>query len=43
MSSMFLLLYTNVVGVEAAAIGTMFLLIRFDGRRLVVGRAVDAA
>jgi glucuronide carrier protein len=45
MSSMFLLLYyTNVVGIGAAAIGTMFLLIRFwDALAdLAVGRAVDA-
>jgi glucuronide carrier protein len=45
MSSLFLLLYfTNVVGVGAAAIGTMFLLIRFwDALAdLAVGRAVDA-
>ena len=45
MSSMFLLLYyTNVVGLEAAAIGTMFLLIRFWDAvaDLVAGRAVDA-
>jgi glucuronide carrier protein len=45
MSSSFLLLYyTNVVGLEAAAIGTMFLLIRFwDALAdLVAGRLVDA-
>src|SRR5687768_11589213 len=45
MSSMFLLLYyTNVVGLEAAAVGTMFLLIRFWDAiaDLVAGRAVDA-
>jgi glucuronide carrier protein len=45
MSSMFLLLYyTNVVGLDAAAIGTMFLLIRFWDAiaDLVAGRAVDA-
>ena len=45
MSSMFMLLYyTNVVGVEAAAIGTMFLLIRFWDAiaDLVAGRLVDA-
>jgi glucuronide carrier protein len=45
MSTMFMLLYyTNVVGVEAAAIGTMFLLIRFWDAiaDLVVGRLVDA-
>jgi glucuronide carrier protein len=45
MSSMFLLLYyTNVLGLGAAAIGTMFLLIRFwDALAdLVAGRAVDA-
>jgi glucuronide carrier protein len=45
MSTMFLLLYyTNVVGVEAAAIGTMFLLIRFWDAiaDLVAGRLVDA-
>lgn len=44
MSSSFLLLYyTNVVGLEAAAIGTMFLLIRFwDALAdLVAGRLVD--
>jgi len=45
MSSSFLLLYyTNVVGLEAAAIGTMFLLIRFYDAiaDLVAGRLVDA-
>jgi glucuronide carrier protein len=45
MSSMFLLLYfTNVVGLDAAAIGTMFLLIRFWDAiaDLIAGRAVDA-
>src|SRR5215212_4389983 len=45
MSGMFLLLYyTNVIGVGAAALGTMFLLIRFlDALAdLVVGRLVDA-
>jgi glucuronide carrier protein len=45
MSSMFLLLYyTNVVGLGAAAVGTMFLLIRFWDAiaDLVAGRAVDA-
>lgn len=45
MSSLFLLLYyTNVVGLEAAAVGTMFLLIRFWGAiaDLVAGRLVDA-
>jgi glucuronide carrier protein len=45
MSSMFLLLYyTNVVGLGAAAVGTMFLLIRFwDALAdLVAGRMVDA-
>ena len=45
MSSSFLLLYyTNVVGLGAAAIGTMFLLIRFwDALAdLVAGRLVDA-
>jgi glucuronide carrier protein len=45
MSGMFLLLYyTNVLGLGAAAIGTMFLLIRFwDALAdLVAGRAVDA-
>jgi glucuronide carrier protein len=45
MSSSFLLLYyTNVVGLEAAAIGTMFLLVRFwDALAdLVAGRLVDA-
>ena len=45
MSSSFLLLYyTNVVGLQAAAIGTMFLLVRFwDALAdLVAGRLVDA-
>ena len=45
MSGMFLLLYyTNVIGVGAAALGTMFLLIRFWDAiaDLVVGRLVDA-
>src|SRR5438046_5805220 len=45
MASMFLLLYyTNVIGIGAAAIGTMFLLIRFWDAvaDLAVGRAVDA-
>jgi glucuronide carrier protein len=45
MSSMFLLLYyTNVVGLGAAAVGTMFLVIRFwDALAdLVAGRLVDA-
>jgi glucuronide carrier protein len=45
MSTMFLLLYyTNVVGVSAAALGTMFLLIRFWDAiaDLVAGRLVDA-
>ncbi len=45
MASMFLLLYfTNVVGLGAAAIGTMFLLVRFWDAiaDLVVGRLVDA-
>jgi glucuronide carrier protein len=45
MSSLFLLLYyTNVVGVGAAALGTMFLVIRFWDAvaDLVVGRLVDA-
>jgi MFS/sugar transport protein len=45
MAGMFLLLYyTNVIGVGAAALGTMFLLIRFwDALAdLVVGRLVDA-
>jgi glucuronide carrier protein len=45
MASMFLLLYyTNVVGLEAAAVGSMFLLIRFWDAfaDLIVGRAVDA-
>lgn len=45
MSSAFLLLYyTNVVGLGAAAIGTMFLLIRFWDAiaDLVAGRLVDA-
>ena len=45
MSSSFLLLYyTNVVGLQAAAIGTMFLLIRFYDAvaDLVAGRLVDA-
>jgi glucuronide carrier protein len=43
-SSFLLLYYTNVVGLEAAAIGTMFLLIRFwDALAdLVAGRLVDA-
>ena len=43
-SSFLLLYYTNVVGLEAAAIGTMFLLIRFYDAfaDLVVGRLVDA-
>ena len=43
-SSFLLLYYTNVVGIGAAAIGTMFLLIRFyDGfMDIFVGRAVDA-
>jgi glucuronide carrier protein len=43
-SSFLLLYYTNVVGLEAAAIGTMFLLVRFwDALAdLVVGRMVDA-
>jgi glucuronide carrier protein len=42
-SSFLLLYYTNVVGVEAAALGTMFLLIRFWDAvaDLAVGRAVD--
>ena len=45
MASMFLLLYyTNVIGIGAAALGTMFLLIRFWDAvaDLAVGRAVDA-
>ena len=45
MASMFLLLYyTNVVGLGAAAVGTMFLIIRFWDAvaDLIVGRAVDA-
>jgi glucuronide carrier protein len=45
MASMFLTLYyTNVVGVEGAAIGTMFLVVRFVDAftDLVAGRAVDA-
>ncbi len=44
MASMFLLLYyTNVVGLSAAAIGTMFLLVRFWDAiaDLVAGRLVD--
>src|SRR5215217_6098529 len=43
-SSFLLLYYTNVLGLGAAAIGTMFLLIRFwDALAdLVVGRLVDA-
>jgi glucuronide carrier protein len=45
MASMFLLLYfTNVVGLAATAVGTMFLVIRFWDAvaDLFVGRAVDA-
>jgi glucuronide carrier protein len=45
MASMFLTLYyTNVVGVEGAVIGTMFLVVRFVDAftDLAVGRAVDA-
>ena len=45
MAGMFLILYyTNVVGVEGAVIGTMFLVVRFVDALtdLVVGRAVDA-
>lgn len=45
MASMFLILYyTNVVGVEGAVIGTMFLVVRFLDAftDLIVGRAVDA-
>lgn len=45
MASMFLALYyTNVVGVEGAAIGTMFLVVRFVDAftDLLAGRAVDA-
>jgi glucuronide carrier protein len=45
MAGMFLLLYyTNVIGIGAAALGTMFLLIRFWDAfaDLVVGRLVDA-
>jgi glucuronide carrier protein len=45
MASMFLILYyTNVVGVEGAVIGTMFLVVRFVDAftDLGVGRAVDA-
>lgn len=43
-SSFLLLYYTNVVGLGAAAIGTMFLLIRFWDAiaDLIAGRAVDA-
>jgi len=44
MSSMFLLIYyTDVVGLEAAAVGTMFLLIRFWDAfaDIVAGRVVD--
>jgi glucuronide carrier protein len=46
MSALFLLLYyTNVVGISAAAIGTMFLLVRFwdAATDLVAGRLVDKA
>lgn len=45
MAGMFLILYyTNVVGVEGAVIGTMFLVVRFVDALtdLAVGRAVDA-
>jgi glucuronide carrier protein len=45
MAGMFLILYyTNVVGVEGAVVGTMFLVVRFVDAvtDLVVGRAVDA-
>ena len=45
MASMFLTLYyTNVVGVEGAVVGTMFLVVRFVDAftDLAVGRAVDA-
>jgi glucuronide carrier protein len=45
MSSIFLILYyTNVVGVEGAVIGTMFLVIRFVDAftDLAAGRFVDA-
>ncbi|SOC55099.1 glycoside-pentoside-hexuronide (GPH):cation symporter [Ornithinimicrobium cerasi] len=45
MAGMFLILYyTNVVGVEGAAIGTMFLVVRFLDAvtDLFVGRVVDA-
>jgi glucuronide carrier protein len=45
MAGMFLILYyTNVVGVEGAVIGTMFLVVRFIDAvtDLVVGRLVDA-
>jgi glucuronide carrier protein len=45
MASMFLILYyTNVVGIEGAVIGAMFLIVRFvDGfTDLLAGRAVDA-
>src|SRR5215203_454831 len=46
MSSMFLLLYyTDVVGISAAAVGTMFLLVRFWDAfaDLFAGRLVDKA
>lgn len=45
MAGMFLILYyTNVVGVEGAVIGTMFLVVRFVDAvtDLAVGRAIDA-
>lgn len=45
MASMFLILYyTNVVGVEGAVVGSMFLVVRFLDAftDLAVGRAVDA-
>jgi len=45
MAGMFLILYyTNVVGIEGAVIGTMFLVVRFIDAftDLIAGRAVDA-